>query len=108
MNLFSDLYRPDKQGAWQSQRQGLHAGIDLHDWKQFVSRAVMVIETDPDPERRLHKAQRLHDKATRTAGNWCIEGFIRLRIGGLIVRAEEEIAHRGQLVQLQLWQEAQS
>lgn len=109
MNLFNDLYRPDKQGAWMSDHQGLHAGMDLHDWKQFIHRACSVIAMDENPERRLFKAWRLRAKATKTAGCWGVDTFIARRIGGLIASAEYGIANRVnvRLVQLSLWEAQQ-
>lgn len=110
MNNFTDLYSPDKRyGKWMSEHQGLSIGMDLHDWKQFVTRACQVIRTDPDPERRLHKTQRLKQKAIRVGGNWGEDYFLMRSVNVLIAECQHEIRNRVnvRLVQLSLW-EAQS
>lgn len=107
MNCFTDLYSPDKcYGRWMTPRQGLSAGMDLHDWKQFIVRACKVISTDPDPERRLRKAQRLYARALRVEGNWGAGAFLGHSIGGLIRECEYDIANRVnvRLVQLFFWE----
>lgn len=107
MNYFSDLYAQDKRyGRWMTPRQGLSAGMDLHDWKQFITRACKVIGCDPDPERRLRKAQRLHRKAVKVMGCWGAENFLGWSIGGLIRECEYDTANRVnvRLVQLSLWE----
>lgn len=108
MNLFSDLYVPHGCGDWMTPRQGLSAGMDLHDWKQFIVRAISVIRLDEDAERRIFKAQRLMAKARKVAGCWGAEYFL-WRIGNVIHEAQDEISNRAnvRLVQLSYFTEAQ-
>lgn len=109
MNQFADLYQPHTYGTWQTPRQGLSAGMDLHDWKRFIVRAVLVIRQDSDPERRIRKAKRLHAKAQRIGQQWGGE-YALYMIRRVVGDANQEIEDRldVRLNQLPLWTEAQS
>lgn len=91
MNSFSSLYEPNIKGAWLSAHQGLSTGMDLLDWLQFIARACMVIESDPDLTRRLNKAQRLQIKARKVRESHWIAPAAPARIQAIITQTNYEI-----------------
>lgn len=104
MNEFKDLYAPRQQGTWVTPRQGLTVGMDLHDWKRFVVRAVLVIRRDPDAERRIRKAQRLLTKTQRVGaqwGGWYVQNLITNVIRDARWDIEDRVNVR--MNQLELW-----
>jgi hypothetical protein len=104
VNQFADLYAPRDCGTWMTPRQGLTDGMDLHDWKRFIVRAVLVIRQDTDVERRIRKAHRLQVKAQRVGAQWG-GWYVQAMINRVVIDAEHEIAERAdaRLEQLSLW-----